>query len=254
LVYWPIRRALKLIFLDFDGVLFDTVREAYVVAVITSKKYNSINEIDFKTEHYRNFKKLRYLISPAWNYKYLLEELELNHSLKKTKSNFLKSVLTALKEDYKNFESIFFDTRNNLKKNYYKEWSRLNTPFSFLIEINFLFYDFKDLVYIVTTKDKSTVLRLLSLEGLEFEEKRIFDNKDYEKFGNKRNIIQSLMSYDAKGIFIDDSDKHIESCSKIRGIQCFQPDWGYVDLNSRTTNCKIIVSEINKLIGRNNNV
>lgn len=60
-----------MIFLDFDGVLFDTVREAYAVAVISSGRYNSIDEIDFEAEHYQNFKKLRYLIAPAWNYKLL---------------------------------------------------------------------------------------------------------------------------------------------------------------------------------------
>ena len=37
-----------MIFLDFDGVLFDTVREAYAVAVISSGKYSSVNEISLK--------------------------------------------------------------------------------------------------------------------------------------------------------------------------------------------------------------
>ena len=40
-----------MIFLDFDGVLFDTVREAYSVAVITIGKYDSLDEIDFETEY-----------------------------------------------------------------------------------------------------------------------------------------------------------------------------------------------------------
>ena len=61
-----------MIFLDFDGVLFDTVREAYAVVSISSGRYNSIDEIDFETEHYQNFKRLRYLIClKAW-YIYLL--------------------------------------------------------------------------------------------------------------------------------------------------------------------------------------
>ncbi|WP_193215562.1 hypothetical protein [Aliarcobacter butzleri] len=50
----------------------------------------------------------------------------------------------------------------------------------------FLFYEYENLIYIVTTKDKETVLKLLSLENIEFNEKRIFDKEDYQKFGNKK--------------------------------------------------------------------
>lgn len=239
-----------MIFLDFDGVLFDTVREAYSVAVITTSKYSSIDEIDFETEHYQNFKKLRYLISPAWNYKYLLEEIEINHDINIIKNNFLKSISNASKKDYVEFENVFFNTRNYLRKNYYEKWFRLNVPFPFLSEVEFLFYEYKHLVYIVTTKDKATVLKLLSLEGIKFDEKRVFDKEDYEKFGSKKSIIESLISQETQSIFIDDSDNHIKDSSQIKTLKCFQPDWGYVGLESQTVNHKTIVSEIKSFLGR----
>ncbi len=239
-----------MIFLDFDGVLFDTVREAYSVTVLTTCKYNSIDEIDFETEHYQNFKKLRYLISPAWNYKYLLEELEINQDINLIKSNFLNDISNASKKDYEEFENNFFNTRNYLRKNHYEKWFRLNVPFPFLSEVEFLFYEYKHLLYIVTTKDKTTVLKLLSLEGIEFDDARVFDKEDYEKFGSKKSIIKSFMSQETQNIFIDDSDKHIQDCSQIKGLKCFQPDWGYVGLKSQTHNHKEILKEINNLVGR----
>ena len=239
-----------MIFLDFDGVLFDTVREAYAIAVISSAKYNSIDEINFETEHYENFKKLRYLISPAWNYKYLLEELEVNNDIDLIKNHFLNSISNASKKDYEEFENNFFSTRKYLRKNHYGKWFRLNVPFPFLSEVEFLFYEYKDLVYIVTTKDKATVLKLLSLEGIEFNERRILDKEDYEKFSSKKSIIESLISQNTQSIFIDDSDKHIQDCSRIECLKCFQPDWGYVGLESKTYNHKTIVKEINRLVGR----
>lgn len=239
-----------MIFLDFDGVLFDTVKEAYSVAVITSNKYNSIDDIDFETEHYKKFKKLRNLVSPAWNYKYLLEELELNSDLITIKNNFLKNISNASKIDYENFEKDFFNTRNYLQDQDYEKWFRLNVSFPFLDKIKFLFCDFKDYVYIVTTKDEKTVFNLLSLEGIGFDKARIFDKDDYEKFGSKKNIIEKLIQQNTKNIFIDDSDKHIRDCSNIKGLKCFQPNWGYVGLESKTTNYKIIVNEINRLLGR----
>ncbi len=230
----------KMIFLDFDGVLFDTMREAYAVAVLLSGKYNSIDEIDFETEHYENFKRLRYLISPASNYKYLQEELEENNDINLIKNNFLNSISNASKEDYEEFENSFFSTRNYLRKNHYEKWFRLNVPFPFLGEIEFLFYEYKHLVYIVTTKDKATVLKLLSLEAIDFDKTRVFDKEDYEKFGSKKSIIESLISQDTQSIFIDDSDKHIQDCSQIAGLKCFQPDWGYIGLESQMHNRKII--------------
>ncbi len=239
-----------MIFLDFDGVLFDTVREAYAVVSISSGRYNSIDEIDFETEHYQNFKRLRYLISPAWNYKYLLEELEVNDDINLIKNNFLNSISNASKEDYEEFENSFFSTRNYLRKNHYEKWFKLNVPFPFLSEIEFLFYEYKHLVYIVTTKDKATVLKLLSLEGVEFDEARVFDKEDYEKIGSKKSIIESLISQDTPSIFIDDSDKHIQDCSQLESLKYFQPDWGYVGLESKTYNHKTIVKEINSLVGR----
>lgn len=235
-------------FLDFDGVLFDTVREAYAVATITDKKYNSINEIQFNTVHYKNFKKLRYLISPAWNYKYLLDELKSNNSLQIIRNNFINKIENASKSEYQDFENNFFETRNYLKKNHYESWFRLNIPFPFLHEIEILFYNYKDLVYIVTTKDKKSVLKLLSLEGIEFNENRIFDRKDYEIHGNKKNIIETLVDKNNENIFIDDSDRHINDCKKITKLKCFQPEWGYVSLNSQTSNQRLIINEINKLL------
>lgn len=239
-----------MIFLDFDGVLFDTVREAYAVAVISSGRYNSIDEIDFEAEHYQNFKKLRYLISPAWNYKYLLEELEVTNNVNLIKNNFLNSISNASKKDYEEFENNFFNTRNYLRKNHYEKWFRLNVPFTFLNEIEFLFYEYKHLIYIVTTKDKTTVLKLLLLEGIEFDEARVFDKENYEKFGSKKSIIESLISKETQSIFIDDSDKHIQDCLHMEGLKCFQPDWGYVGLKSQTHNHKTILKEINSLVGR----
>jgi hypothetical protein len=238
------------IFLDFDGVLFDTVREAYAVAVISIGKYNSIDEIDFEIEHFKNFKKLRYLISPAWNYKYLLEALGSEKNLISMQSTFLERLSTSKKEDYEKFENDFFATRTLLRTKHYEKWFRLNIPFPFLYKIKYLFYEYKNLIYIITTKDKATVLKLLSLEGVEFNEKRVFDKEDYKKYGSKKNIIENLISPNAQNIFIDDSDKHIQDCSQIAGLKCFQPDWGYVGLESQTINHKSIVKEINSLVGR----
>jgi len=235
----------NMFFLDFDGVLFNTVKEAYAIAVITNKLYSNFDQIKFDTEHYQRFKKYRYLISPAWNYKYLLEVLEERND--NIENSFIQKINQALKKDYIQFENDFFDTRNEIKKNDYNKWLKLNIPFEFLEKVKYMF-DSKYKTYIVTTKDRKTVLDLLNIEGILFDKNKIYDKDDYSKYGSKKAIIETL-KLNNYGLFIDDSSKHIKECSQIDKLQCYQPNWGYVKDKKNTVDMDIILKTINKLKG-----
>ena len=63
----------RAVFLDFDGVLFDTVREVYTVSMMALDPSNRISDIDFGSKHFEKFNQLRYLIGPAWNYYYAMK-------------------------------------------------------------------------------------------------------------------------------------------------------------------------------------
>jgi len=240
----------NLIFLDFDGVLFDTVREAYAMATLASKKYCTLEEIDYNTNHYKNFRSLRYLVSPAWNYKYLLESLENASDIIEIKNSFLEKIKTSSQSDYIKFEETFFNIRRKIRKENFLEWMHLNIPFPFLGKITKLIHDNKDKIYIVTTKDKETVLKLLDMENIFFDKNHVFDNTDYAKYGNKKDIIKSIVKdqVDRKYVFIDDSYKHINDCLGINNLKCFQPEWGYVGEDAVTSNSKEIIFYLNKLL------
>jgi hypothetical protein len=244
-----------MIFLDFDGVLYNTVKEAYAVATISSGMFDSISEVDFSDKHYIYFKHMRPLISPAWNYKYLLEGLEVTYDLSLLKNIYHAKLENALELEYRAFQESFFCTRGYLKENNYNKWLQLNTPYGFLSEIKHVFDNYGDFIYIITTKDKATVLSLLSLDNIKVDPCRIFDVDDYSKYGSKKNIILKLMKDHSDliskvecSIFIDDSDRHISDCSTIHQLMCLQPDWGYVTLNSRTAAQNDVLSHVNKLI------
>jgi len=214
-----------MLFLDFDGVLFDTVKEAYAVATIATNKYSTISEVDFNTTHYKNFRDLRYLVSPAWNYKYILEELEKD---KVSKADLVKKLRDAKKSDYKEFEKLFFKTRKYLKYYNYEEWIKLNQPFDFLFDIKNILENYSNRVYIITTKDRDTIVELFRIYNIKFDKDRIFDKDDYESLGSKKNIIQNLI-IGKNNIFIDDSYKHINDCKSIEYLTTIQASWGYVD-------------------------
>ena len=66
----------RAIFLDFDGVLFDTVREVYAVAMIALGRFDRLVDVDFDTIHFENFSQFRYLIGPACDYYYLIQSID----------------------------------------------------------------------------------------------------------------------------------------------------------------------------------
>jgi len=218
-----------MVFLDFDGVLFNTVREAYAVAMISTEKFDTIKSINFNSDHYIRFERYRYLIGPAWNYKYILESL-IYYNEDAIEKNYKLLIEKARVEDYESFEKSFFDTRRRLQDNSFQRWLELNTSYPFLHLIKELLIAKGENFLIVTTKDKDTVQRLLQLEDIDFSKKDIYDKCDFEKYKNKFNIINKLMTEKeiTNAIFIDDSRKHLESCSGIKRLKLLQANWGYI--------------------------
>ena len=240
---------LKVVFLDFDGVLFDTVREAYAIAMITTGKCNSLGDVDFQSLHYSLFSKYRYLISPAWNYQYLLRALEdRSHNLK---NNYLQMLQLASEDEYKEFETAFFQTRSRLRKQDYEAWLRLNIPFPFLSKISKYIHSDPDSWYIVTTKDRATVEKLLDLENIFIKKENIFDKDNYAAMKSKHGVLASIMKNHniSDGLFIDDSRKHLTDCQNLENLLLLQPDWGYNLPEDSTQTQGEVLEDLIKFLG-----
>lgn len=242
----------NIVFLDFDGVLYNTVKEAYAVATITYGKYSSIEEIDYSNNHYKDFYKLRYLVGPAWNYKYILELMDTAIDMKDFERKYKLLINDVDVDDYNGFEETFFINRNKIKKIDFDKWFRLNEPYTFLNGIKKYLLNMQDKFFIVTTKDKETVLRLLEIENISFTSDRVYDKEDFQYHGSKSKIIESIITREniKKAIFIDDSAHHLQSCVNIPNLLLLQASWGYTSENDKNTSTENqIISEIEKLIG-----
>lgn len=232
----------KFLFLDFDGVLFNTVDEAYNVCINTQ----SFKNYQFNDEHLLKFRALRPIIGPAWNYYYVM--------------NYLIGILANIEhstmiktDDALSFQMDFFETRKHLKKNNYKKWLQLNSPYDFLFRLECILANKKDLkVLIVTTKDKSTVKDLLNEFNIKYIEERHILCKDvFEVYKSKRNVIEWMLSKTDnkyKALFVDDLYEHLDLCSDINHLELLQPDWGYIEFNCNSSylkNMEDILTKIN---------
>ena len=226
-------RECSVIFLDFDGVLFSTIKEAYAICMIVQKKARTIEDINFNSQHYKFFAQYRYLIGPAWNYYYLLKLID-------TKAisfdyNYLQELYNASKEEYQEFEYKYFLTRSLLQEEHFKSWLSLNETTPFLSMVKPLIKSYKSRFYIVTTKDKKTVQALLKLHNIFVDDAKIFDKESYEKYTSKANIIKNIMQNEKieNSIFVDDHQKYLKECYDIKNLTLLQANWGYISANDK---------------------
>ena len=227
-----------MIFLDFDGVLFNTVKEAYAVAM---KAYKDVNicDINFNSNHYKIFEKYRYLVGSAWNYKYILELID------KEVASLEEEYISLKKEHYFEFEKSFFENRELYKNNFFEDWIKLNEPYSFF----YLVKEYLDKSYIITTKDSKTVKYLLERENI--KNIKVFGKDDFDKYKTKSSLIQHIMNKNKinQALFIDDSKNHLDGCKNIKNLDPLQAGWGYIGPNEKGLSEELIIKKIEKLIG-----
>lgn len=240
------------VFLDFDGVLFDTVKEAYLVCFLAVKKISKIEEIDYESQHFEIFSRHRYLIGPAWNYLYLLkviEEVE-RKDIINLEEKYLNYIKQAEEQDYRDFEKDFLIAREYLKKNYKDFWLKLNTPYNFFFSLSALINKHSNNFFVVTTKDKDTVLTLLKINGQVLNHENIYDRESFKKFKTKFNIIKNIIDrYSIENaIFVDDNRFFLSECDNFDVLRVLQPKWGYISPGDNALEEKDILSSIKEFL------
>ena len=246
----------RAIFLDFDGVLFDTVREAYAVSMIALGRSARIVDVNFDSAHFEKFSRYRYLIGPAWNYYYLIRAIdeETLASGNEVESEFRKSLGQWKEGEHRSFEENFFQTRNRLRESDRNGWLSLIVPYGMVDDVRTLLQNHPEKFFMVTTRDRESVIHLLRLHRLEIPEDNIFAKEEYAVCNSKMEIIRSLISdrQIEKSMFIDDLEDHLAACKVVENLLPLQAMWGYVAPDKKEDNSVNILKEIEKFIhGKN---
>lgn len=232
-------RKTKFVFLDFDGVIVDSAKEAYAMAVLATGFYRQLKDIDFDSAHCKKFLSQRYNIGPAWNYYYLLEAIK--NGNEEDFSDFLPN---EPGQKAREFQIKFFATRSVIREHFWDSWLALNSLYNGSGEFISLINEMENIA-IVTTKDSPTVEALLKKYGVS-KKVDIFDSKSYEKFGCKSLFMDNYIK--TKGIenaiFVDDSKSHIDKCSWVSKLETIQALWGYVAPGDYRDNKHEVLSKI----------
>ena len=246
----------RAIFLDFDGVLFDTVCEAYVVSLMALGFSARIPDVNFNTDRFRKFCGCRHLIGPAWNYYYLMQAIDSKvlRSNRGIEIEYQKLLKEQKNNEHCSFEKKFFRARNSLRGADHGGWLSLIRPYKIVSKIRRYLESNGEKFFLVTTRDSESVKDLLMFYHLEFLECNIFANNEFATHNSKSKVIQDLIcnKHIEKSIFIDDFESHLVACKGMKSMLLLLARWGYVVPEKRGDNSLDILKEIEKLIQEEN--
>ena len=215
-------------FLDFDGVVVDSIDECYKISKESFFGFCKcpINEEEYKSLFYKN----RYLVRPLHEYmnlhQTLLKYFEKTITESEIQKTFIDFQKLTTQKTQDRFEYTFLKIREYHRQDLDKWLSMHNlTNFGKTLQSRELNDHF-----VITTKDKKSVQLLCN--HFDIKLKIIFDKDDYRMNGSKGNIIRLFLNkslYD-KAIFVDDSIEHLQSINDPR-VDVYFANWAY-DKNS----------------------
>jgi hypothetical protein len=113
-----------------------------------------------------------------------------------------------------------------------------------------LFEKYNNSFAIVSTKDTSTIRKLLAVNGVKHIPE-IYGADEFEAFGSKNKLISHVMGKELikTALFIDDSLQHLSICSDIPGLIGLQPNWGYLGPDDIGESAAVVIASIQKQLG-----
>ncbi len=236
---------MKTIFLDFDGVLFDSVKEAYLLARYSFYNIPIKEKID--AIHYLKFKKYRYLITHSWHYYYILKLIDSGTDNDIFEQEYYRLIKNRMLVRDGLFDKKYQEQRKYLIERDYEFWKSLEAPYPFFYMINSIKNDYD--IIILSTKNEFAIKNHFDDYKFILSEERIIGKEKLKEYQTKANFIKAYMKLRnvEKAIFIDDSEDNLRKCENIKNLKCIQAKWGYVTPNIKSDNYEEIIKQIKEL-------
>ncbi len=235
-----------MICLDFDGVLFDTAKEAYIMA---NKAYFGEDAEHDVLERYSQFLLLRPFVVSAWQYLLVFdlisENLDNEVLLEKYKQ---QSVFKPTVRD-RDFEYKFNNVRSDMIHRSKSKWLDLHEPYTFFRQIKPMLIKCPQYFQIVSTKNKKFILELLLNQGIHWKDSQVWGRDKFEECGQSKAEVLKRYSNTIPILFIDDSRKHLNEVGLLNNVETISANWGYTETNNVEDNTKFVVTRITNYLG-----
>jgi phosphoglycolate phosphatase-like HAD superfamily hydrolase len=239
---------MRVLALDFDGVISDSAPESFIVALRTYTELrpeSGLVDVASQLDHaglaevrehplYRGFVGLMPLGNRAEDFGVALSLLESGRQAgdQRAYDTFRRTQSAAFAEI---FHERFYEERRRYSDTDPAGWLELLSPYPEFIELLRRCADHVILA-LATAKDRRTVERLLDAYGVAdlFSNDRIFDKETgVSKRAHMTALHEQLRVAFADITFVDDKVNHLESVAGL-GVRCALAAWGYNGARERT--------------------
>lgn len=221
------------LFLDFDGVLYDTLKEAYILCRYVCEGIDLFAPIE--QDIYSKFYKYKYLVFNSWQYLYLMKSIT-SKDIISSYNSFLQNRDLKQEED---FEDKYLKARKWLLDNHSDYVDKLESKFPFLDMVKNLQNKYD--ILIVSRKNNFAIQRKntgFKIYGKE-ELSNVIDKAEFiEKYMKDNNV--------KKGFFIDDNSHNLTPCENIPNLTCLLAGWGNIAINEKGLSQEEIYQILNK--------
>jgi phosphoglycolate phosphatase-like HAD superfamily hydrolase len=230
--------------LDFDGVIFDSAPEAYLVARRTYAELGSprgtasrlpaprevsepSREEVLEAPLYRRFVELVPLGNRAEDYGVMLSVLERGVVVDSQRryDEERARVPTAFLEA---FHARFYEVRTRFQHEHPRRWRALHDPYADFVAL-LRRRSSEAILAIATAKDRGSVRLLLEHHGLGdlFPDERLMDKETgRSKAAHLQHLQRELAVPLAELTFVDDKVNHLDAVAPL-GVRCALAGWGY---------------------------
>lgn len=220
---------IKLLALDFDGVIADSILECAVSGKNGFNSYSNRNERISSPEQLNpdimmKFRAMRPFIRNSEDYVLLFQALEEGFAI--ASQNQFDQFHLGNRERKEDYHRHFVSERKRLLEDDLEGWLKLNPLFdgiaAYLSEIMT-----RCSLYIVSTKGPDFIRRILTSHGVAIDSARIHQAG---RGMTKGEIVQDLVGRNKISIsdvlFVDD---HVETCARVSetGVETWLAKWGY---------------------------
>ena len=240
----------KALFLDFDGVLFNTIKEVYLVNRSIYKGEDIFNPVD--KEEYDLYSKYKFLVYNIWMFAYynplIFERVEEDKIIEE----FTNSIQNRNRQEEEKFFEKFLAVRYDLIKNHYDFWRNLEEPYDFFFFIKELFETKKANIIIVSKKNKSSIVERFASYDFKLSPDNVYAEEILSSYSSKGRFIEMYMQEHniKEAIFVDDNSNNLQSTANNPKIKNILALWGNTVPNAEGYTQQQAQEEIGYFISR----